>query len=95
MPVDGDRMFEAIEIINQRAPFRPIEAAAIGYFILGHTQQPDKAYPYFARAVQTTQDPSFADGLIDDLVQEGYPDWSRRLEALARKQDESGDQGKE
>ncbi len=95
MPVDGDRMFEAIEIINQRAPFRPIEAAAIGYFILGHTQQPDKAYPYFARAVQTTLDPSFADGLIDDLLKEGYPEWSRRLEALARKHDESGDPGKE
>jgi hypothetical protein len=53
----------------------------MGYFILGHTKQSDRAYPYFARAVQTTRDPSFADGLIEDLRKEGHPAWADRLQA--------------
>jgi len=80
--MDGDRIFQAIEIINGRAPFKPIEAAAVGYFILGHTSQPERAYPYFAQAVHSTLDPSFATGLIDDLRKEGHPEWGDRMELL-------------
>ena len=82
MPIDGDRVLEAIDMINQRAPFKPIESAAMGYFILGHTTQPGKAYPYFAQAVLTTTDPSFATGLINDLRTEGRPEWADELKAV-------------
>ncbi len=80
MPVDGNRVFEAIAIVNQRHPFGTIESGAIGYFILGNTQQPDKAYPYFAHAVQTAKDPAFAQGIIEDLSKEGRQDWAKELE---------------
>lgn len=90
MPVDGARMIEAIDITNRRRPFGAIESAAMGYFILGHTQQPDKAYPYFARAVQTTNDPSFAQGIIEDLKAEAQPEMASRLKALT---DQSGGVG--
>lgn len=80
--VDGTQVLEAIRITHERRPFGTIESAAIGYFILGHTQQPDSAYPYFARAVEQAKDPSFAVGLIEDLRKEGRPDWAGKLEAL-------------
>lgn len=87
--LDEGHVLETIDIVNRRKPFRSIESAAIGYFILGHTQRPDLAYPYFARAVQTTTDPSFSAGIIKDLREEGYPDWASGLRALARPQDKS------
>lgn len=82
--MDDSQVLEAIDRFQRRAPFRAIESAAAGYFILGHTQQPDRAYPYFARAVQTTTDPSFAEGIIVDLRKEGYPEWADRLRSMMR-----------
>lgn len=90
MPVDGQKMLEAIDIINERARFKPIESAAMGYFILGHTGTPDRAYPYFAQAVLETRDPAFAASLTDDLRQEGYPAWADQLSRQLRKRDASG-----
>lgn len=77
--MDDRQVLEAIDRFHKRAPFRPIEASAIGYFILGHTQQPDRAYPYFAHAVRTTIDPSMAAGIVNDLRSEGYADWADQL----------------
>jgi hypothetical protein len=82
--MDENRVLELIDIVNQRRPFKAIESAAMGYFILGHTKQSDRAYPYFARAVRTTTDPSFADGLIEDLRKEGHPAWAEQLRTTAR-----------
>lgn len=82
VPMDGNRLLEAINVVSQRNPPKPVESAAMGYFILGHTQQPDKAYPYFARAVKNTKDPSFATGLIEELRKEGHPAWASKLETL-------------
>lgn len=81
--MDQDQVLEAIDTFNRRAPFRAIESTAIGYYILGHTRQPDRAYPYFAHAVKTTADPSFAEGIIEDLRKEGYPEWADQLQATA------------
>ena len=90
MPVNGEKMLEAIGIINQRARFKPIEAAAMGYFILGHTDTPDRAYPYFAQAVLETRDPAFAASLIDDLRKEGRSAWADQLSQQLRSPDASG-----
>lgn len=79
MPVDGDRTLEAIDIINHRAPFTPIESAAMGYFIIGHTRTPDRAYPYFAQAALKTRDPLFVASLLEDLRKEGYPTWADKI----------------
>lgn len=77
--LDENRVLEAIDVINDRVALDPTESAAMGYFILGHTGQPDRAYPFFASAVKTTTDRSFATGLVDDLRKEGRQDWAERL----------------
>lgn len=87
MPVDGDRMFKAIVITNQRHPFDTIESAAIGYFITGHTQQPEKAYPYFAHAIQTAKDPTFGPGIIEELRRDGHTKMADELKAMHSDQD--------
>ena len=79
--MDDGQVLAVIDMFHRRAPFRAIESAVIGYFILGHTKQPERAYPYFARAVQTTTDPSFAEGIIKDLRDEGHLEWSDKLRA--------------
>ena len=73
-----------IDTICARVSFEPPDYAALGVFILGHTRQPDRAYPHFARAVQTTPDPAFARGLVDYLRREGQADWADRLQASRR-----------
>ncbi len=81
MPVDSDRMLEAIDITQQRHPFGTIESAAIGYFITGNSQQPEKAYPYFVHAIQTAKDPSFGPAIIEELRKDGHAAMADRLEA--------------
>lgn len=83
VPMDTDRLLEAIAITNQRRPFKPVESAAMGYFILGHSQHQDKAYPYFASAILGATDPAFEAGLIEEMRKEGRPDWADRLATLA------------
>ena len=80
--LDENRVLEAIDIIDSRVLQTPIESAAIGYFILGHTRQPDRAHAYFARAVQATTNPAFAKGLIEDLRKDGQSVLADQLEAL-------------
>lgn len=82
MHVDGDRMLKAIEINDRRRPFDTIASAAIGYFIIGNTSQPERAYPYFARAVSTAKDPNFSASLIDDLRKENREEFADRLQSL-------------
>lgn len=83
--MDSHSLIEAIEIVSQRRKLKAVESAALGYFILGHTDQRDKAYPYFARAVRTTTDPTFTVGLIEDLRKEGLDTWAKDLEREAVK----------
>ncbi|MCB1568135.1 MAG: hypothetical protein KDI69_04875 [Xanthomonadales bacterium] len=83
-PMNANHLLEAIEIVSQRRQVKPIESAAMGYFILGHTPQPDKAYSYFARAVHDAKDPAFITGIIDELRKEGQPEWADKLTAEVR-----------
>ena len=80
--MDGARLIEALDIVSRRRSLKPVESAAMGYFILGHTQQPDRAYPYFAYAVKKTKDPAFVLGIVEELRKEGRPAWADRLETL-------------
>lgn len=75
-------MLKAIEITNRRRPYGAIESAAIGYFILGHTERPEMASPYFARAVQIAKDPAFSQGIINDLRSEGQTKLAQQLEQV-------------
>ncbi|MFC3714912.1 hypothetical protein ACFONC_01915 [Luteimonas soli] len=84
VPLDEGGVLKAIEIVAQRGQLRSNEFAAVGYFILTETHQPDLAYPYFVRAVQTTTDPTFSKGLIEDLRKRGRPDWTSKLQTLEK-----------
>lgn len=84
--LDENKLLDAIAIASSRRFFGPVEFASIGYFILGNTQQPERAYPYFSLAVQWSQNPSFTAQLIQDLRKEGRPAWADKLETLPKKQ---------
>lgn len=88
--LNEDKLLDAIAIASNRRFFGPVEFASIGYFILGHTRTPDRAYPYFAQAVLETQDPTFAASLIDDLRKEGRSAWADQLSRQLRSPDTSG-----
>ena len=41
--------------LARRRKFKSSEYAALGYFILWNTHQPDRGYAHLARSVQTTK----------------------------------------
>ncbi|WP_374556766.1 hypothetical protein [Thermomonas sp.] len=90
VPLDENKLLDGIAIASKRRFFGPVEFASVGYFILGNTHQPERAYPYFFLAVQWSQDPSFAAQLIDDLRKEGRPAWADQLSRQLRSPDASG-----
>lgn len=82
--LDESHIFAVLDIVSHRAVLSPVESAAIGYFIVSHTHQPERAYPFFAHVVQTTSDPSFAQGIIDELRKDGRIELAEKLQALAK-----------
>jgi hypothetical protein len=79
--MDESRVLETIDVVNRRAPFKPIESAAIGYFILEHTRQAERATPFFIRAMKDAADPSFSDDIIIDLRKQGHAHMADKLQA--------------
>lgn len=84
IPLDENGLLAVIDFVCSRVRFEPPDDAALGVFILDHTEQPNRAYPHFERAVRTTPDPSFATGLIDYLRKQDHPEWADRLQAMPR-----------
>ncbi len=80
VPFNEEKLLEAVAISSQRRFFGPNEFASIGYFILGHTKNPEKAYPYFSLAIRWSKNPIFAHGLIDDLRNNGQATWANQLQ---------------
>ena len=81
---DEDRLLEAVDIGTERGFFGPVEFASIGYLLLGHSPHPDRAYRYFARAVEWSGDPAFNADLQAELRKLGRTAWADRLDTLAR-----------
>lgn len=81
---DERYVFEVLDTLNRRAQLSPVEAAAIGYFIVDRTHHPEKAFPFFAQAIRTTTDSTFTTGIIEDLRKGEQPDMADKLEALTR-----------
>ena len=83
--LDEDGVFQAIDIIARRGQLEPGEFATIGYFILDKTHQPERAYSYFARSVQTASPGDRRQSeMIVYLRKKGRTEWANKLEALAR-----------
>jgi hypothetical protein len=85
--LDETRLMEAIDIATRRKNFSALEYAALGYFIAGHTSQPENAHPYFARAVERSTDPLFAERVISDLRAEGHERLANQLNVEAQRQE--------
>lgn len=82
--LDEDGVLKAIDIIARRAELHESELATIGVFILEKTRQPDRAYPYFARAVQASSpDTRTTREIIARLEAQGRLEWADSLEELA------------
>jgi hypothetical protein len=85
VPLDEDGVLKAIDIVAQRGQLQSGEFASIGYFILTLTHQPDRAYPFFVRSLQTAASPrERAKGIIVELQARGRPAWAKTLDAQAR-----------
>lgn len=82
--LDEAGMLEAIDIVMARLPMQPMEYAAIGYFIMDSTAQPARAYPAFARVVESSPpDSVLVAELLRDLKAKGRPEWAVKLQMLA------------
>lgn len=85
--LDDESVIKAISVITHRMQFNPAQYAAIGYFILGDTQQPDQAFPYLERAVEMSPgNDAFNNEIINNMKTDGRQEWAKRLEALAKSQ---------
>ncbi|MFA7605250.1 MAG: hypothetical protein WCY08_01555 [Rhodocyclaceae bacterium] len=84
IPLDEAHARAALEIIASRARFRAHEYVSFGYFVLGHTSQPDDAYAYLERAVDVADpdDPTIP-GMLADLEGGGYEEWAQTLRERA------------
>lgn len=68
-----------VSTIGSRAPFRPEEYVAFGYYAAKH-QLPADALQLFVKAVHTSSPAShFGEAVIADLQSEGYPNWAAQL----------------
>lgn len=80
--LDEDGIFKAIEIYVRRETLKSVDYASIGYFILTETHHPDRAYPYFVRAVRTAPPNATLPAEISaELKARNHGDWARNLEA--------------
>lgn len=82
--LDEDGVLKAIDIIARRAELHESELTTIGVFILEKTRQPDRAYPYFARAVRSAKPGDRRQiETMAYLRKKQRTDWADKLEALA------------
>jgi len=82
--LDQDGLTKTIRIAEQRLRFRPVENAAIGYFLLGRNGQSDDAFRFLSAAMAGgPQDGSLAREIIADMKQQGRDEWASSLEAQA------------
>ncbi|MGE8227336.1 MAG: hypothetical protein ACN6RK_16265 [Stenotrophomonas sp.] len=80
--LDETGVLSALEIFSQRLQLDAGEYTAIGYFILGHSHQPEQALVYFRRAVRgAAADDPLALETIAEMRGQGRADWAAELEA--------------
>ena len=83
VPVDKERVIDAIEIVSRRVNLRPTESVRLAYFFLEQTGQPEKAYAYLEQAVQSAAvDDPLVPELLYDLKSRGRLDWVEHLAAM-------------
>lgn len=87
IPLNEAHVLETMAIIVNRTTFEANDYLNFGYFVLGHTSQPDTAYPYLVRAVNAAAPgDAVLQKMLSDLEGGGYEDWAQELRAMARAQ---------
>lgn len=87
--LDEDGIFQAIDIVAERGRqgrdrMKPVEYASIGYFVLTETQQPERAYPFLVRAVETASpNATLPREMVAELQRQGRADWAGKIEQLS------------
>ncbi|WP_312226380.1 hypothetical protein, partial [Stutzerimonas nitrititolerans] len=85
VPLDDGGVAEVIAIAEKRIQFRPVENAAIGYFLLDRKGGSDAAYRFLSRAViNSPVESALAEEIIADMRRQGREAFARRLELQAR-----------
>ena len=87
--IDARNVIPVIDIVGQRAGFRPEEYAGFGYYAAKKGLDAD-AYRFFAKAIETSPPRStLPAALVQDLRAEGHAEWAGRLESFARSRGQS------
>lgn len=90
-PLNQDGVLKVIEIMSSRMQLKPVEDAALGYYILGRTTAPNRAYPFFVSAVTNSSPNSrLVHELLADLEKQGHHDWAMKLGETPRLKTTSG-----
>ena len=88
VPLSEDGVFQAIDIVAERGQqgrdqIKPVEYASIGYFVLTETQKPERAYPFFIRAIETSPAGAMLPReIVAELKRQGRADWAETIEQL-------------
>lgn len=79
--LDKLELLESLDILLQRGNFGPVNRANLGYFVLNHLQEPDRALPYFIKSIELRhpQDP-FRLQLSSEFMAKGRPDLAEIIE---------------
>lgn len=86
-PLNQDSVLKVIEIMSPRMQLKPVENAALGYYILEKTNAPNRAYQFFASAVaKSSPDSRLVHELLADLEKQGHHDWAMKLGEISRLQ---------
>lgn len=94
-PLNQDGVLKVIEIMSSRMQLKPVEDAAIGYYILGRTTVPDRAYPYFVSAIaKSPPDSRLVHELLVDLESQGRHEWAIKLGEISRSRVKPGNTSK-
>lgn len=85
VPLDERGVLQTLDIITQRATFAPHEYLRMGAYIHNRTQQPNKALPYFQKAVELSppNDPDI-DTLFRQLNEADRQDWVNQLRTFRK-----------
>jgi hypothetical protein len=82
-PLDKSELLQTLDLLVERAEFRAYDLAGFGYFIMDDLGEPDRAMPYFMRALMLAppNDP-FRGQLAGELRERGREDLAEEMERL-------------
>lgn len=88
--LDRERLLATMETLNRRGNLQPSNRAAAGYFVMNYMQDPDRAMPFFVKAIE--QSPAwdqFHMHLSGELRTKGRPDLARQMELAGWTRDQA------